>query len=188
MNSDKTEHLSLSVAFNVWSMGQISQTRWSAIDFCLHTSSCRVFGHFQATTLCRWVDAHQQSRFWFHDQRECHEDDIVALMQFYQNLYTVIKLSNPLTLVVIMPQGYAYILTHPGQPAVFYDHFFDWGESIRNAILDLVWILLYNWSKNMSCNFVEVEVFQIFTFSFNSSDLMRWLLSTDCHPKTKRSA
>ncbi|GMH04037.1 hypothetical protein Nepgr_005876 [Nepenthes gracilis] len=23
--------------------------------------------------------------------------------------------------------GYAYILTHPGVPAVFYDHFFDWG-------------------------------------------------------------
>ncbi|KAL3340465.1 hypothetical protein AABB24_028881 [Solanum stoloniferum] len=24
-------------------------------------------------------------------------------------------------------QGYAYILTHPGVPSVFYDHFFDWG-------------------------------------------------------------
>lgn len=24
-------------------------------------------------------------------------------------------------------QGYAYILTHPGIPSVFYDHFFDWG-------------------------------------------------------------
>ncbi|XP_031128289.1 alpha-amylase-like [Ipomoea triloba] len=24
-------------------------------------------------------------------------------------------------------QGYAYILTHPGVPCVFYDHFFDWG-------------------------------------------------------------
>ncbi|KAF5740684.1 alpha-amylase-like [Tripterygium wilfordii] len=24
-------------------------------------------------------------------------------------------------------QGYAYILTHPGTPTVFYDHFFDWG-------------------------------------------------------------
>ncbi|XP_019171542.1 PREDICTED: alpha-amylase-like [Ipomoea nil] len=37
-------------------------------------------------------------------------------------------------------QGYAYILTHPGVPSVFYDHFFDWGlkdeisnlTSIRN--------------------------------------------------------
>ncbi|GLT46969.1 hypothetical protein SLA2020_206940 [Shorea laevis] len=24
-------------------------------------------------------------------------------------------------------QGYAYILTHPGIPSIFYDHFFDWG-------------------------------------------------------------
>ncbi|EPS60632.1 alpha-amylase, partial [Genlisea aurea] len=24
--------------------------------------------------------------------------------------------------------GYAYILTHPGTPSVFYDHFFDWGK------------------------------------------------------------
>nr|ACZ72923.1 alpha-amylase isoform [Dactylis glomerata] len=25
-------------------------------------------------------------------------------------------------------QGYAYILTHPGTPCIFYDHFFDWGH------------------------------------------------------------
>ncbi|CAM6110423.1 unnamed protein product [Calypogeia fissa] len=37
-------------------------------------------------------------------------------------------------------QGYAYILTHPGQPTVFYDHFFDWGENIRGGILDLITI------------------------------------------------
>ncbi|KAG6542753.1 hypothetical protein Mapa_015828 [Marchantia paleacea] len=37
-------------------------------------------------------------------------------------------------------KGYAYILTHPGQPTVFYDHFFDWGENIRNAIIDLMQI------------------------------------------------
>ncbi|KAM7279908.1 hypothetical protein ACFE04_007042 [Oxalis oulophora] len=38
-------------------------------------------------------------------------------------------------------QGYAYILTHPGTPSIFYDHFFDWGlkeeitklANIRNA-------------------------------------------------------
>lgn len=33
-------------------------------------------------------------------------------------------------------QGYAYILTHPGVPCVFYDHFFDWGlkEEIKSLI------------------------------------------------------
>lgn len=35
-------------------------------------------------------------------------------------------------------QGYAYILTHPGIPTVFYDHFFDWGNSIHDQIVKLV--------------------------------------------------
>lgn len=35
-------------------------------------------------------------------------------------------------------QGYAYILTHPGIPTVFYDHFYDWGNSIRDQIVKLV--------------------------------------------------
>ncbi|RLM77993.1 alpha-amylase type B isozyme-like [Panicum miliaceum] len=33
-------------------------------------------------------------------------------------------------------QGYAYILTHPGTPMIFYDHFFDWG--LKNEIAQLV--------------------------------------------------
>ncbi|XP_073022754.1 alpha-amylase [Primulina eburnea] len=32
-------------------------------------------------------------------------------------------------------QGYAYILTHPGIPSVFYDHFFDWGKKDEIAVL-----------------------------------------------------
>lgn len=35
-------------------------------------------------------------------------------------------------------QGYAYILTHPGQPCVFWDHVFDWGDQLRNEIIRLV--------------------------------------------------
>lgn len=35
-------------------------------------------------------------------------------------------------------QGYAYILTHPGIPAIFYDHFYDWGDSIHDQIVKLV--------------------------------------------------
>eukprot|EP00850_Spirogloea_muscicola_P008077 SM000042S15344 [mRNA] locus=s42:402358:404509:- [translate_table: standard] len=33
-------------------------------------------------------------------------------------------------------QGYAYIMTHPGIPCVFWDHYFDWGlkEEIKNLI------------------------------------------------------
>lgn len=32
-------------------------------------------------------------------------------------------------------QGYAYILTHPGNPCIFYDHFFDWGLKEQIAAL-----------------------------------------------------
>ncbi|GAB4417441.1 MAG: hypothetical protein OHK0039_27800 [Bacteroidia bacterium] len=35
-------------------------------------------------------------------------------------------------------QGYAYILTHPGIPSVFWDHFYDWG--LHDPIEDLVQI------------------------------------------------
>jgi hypothetical protein len=31
-------------------------------------------------------------------------------------------------------QGYAYILTHPGMPCIFYDHFFEWGDTLRSEI------------------------------------------------------
>ncbi|NLH39340.1 MAG: alpha-amylase [Elusimicrobia bacterium] len=34
--------------------------------------------------------------------------------------------------------GYAYILTHPGVPCVFWPHFFDWGKDYQNAIIKLV--------------------------------------------------
>ncbi|GJP44214.1 hypothetical protein CLOM_g3598 [Closterium sp. NIES-68] len=35
-------------------------------------------------------------------------------------------------------QGYAYILTHPGIPSVFFDHFFDWGPDLQNKIQQLI--------------------------------------------------
>nr|GLL39160.1 uncharacterized protein LOC109189197 [Ipomoea trifida] len=35
-----------------------------------------------------------------------------------------------------LTQGYAYILTHPGTPVVFYDHFYDFG--IRDIITELI--------------------------------------------------
>ena len=35
-------------------------------------------------------------------------------------------------------QGYAYILTHPGVPCVFWKHYFDWGDDLRNKIKALI--------------------------------------------------
>jgi alpha-amylase len=34
--------------------------------------------------------------------------------------------------------GYAYLLTHPGVPCVFWSHFFDWGEPARRVIEQLI--------------------------------------------------
>lgn len=39
---------------------------------------------------------------------------------------------------VNLRKGYAYILTHPGNPMVFWTHFFDAGSGVRNAITDLI--------------------------------------------------
>jgi alpha-amylase len=35
-------------------------------------------------------------------------------------------------------QGYAYIMTHPGIPCIFWPHFFDWGQDYQNEIIKLV--------------------------------------------------
>ncbi|KAI5314612.1 hypothetical protein L3X38_043788 [Prunus dulcis] len=42
-------------------------------------------------------------------------------------------------------QGYAYILTHPGIPSIFYDHFFDWG--LKEEITKLIAIRSRNGIK-----------------------------------------
>ena len=34
--------------------------------------------------------------------------------------------------------AYAYLLTHPGVPTVFYTHYFDWGSSVKQEITDLI--------------------------------------------------
>jgi alpha-amylase len=35
-------------------------------------------------------------------------------------------------------QGYAYILTHPGVPCVYWKHYFDWGSDLQNKIKALI--------------------------------------------------
>ncbi len=34
--------------------------------------------------------------------------------------------------------GYAYLLTHPGVPCVFWTHYFDWGEATRRRMDRLI--------------------------------------------------
>jgi alpha-amylase len=38
----------------------------------------------------------------------------------------------------MVEQGYAYILTHPGVPCVFWSHYFDWGQTTRWRIDKLI--------------------------------------------------
>jgi alpha-amylase len=35
-------------------------------------------------------------------------------------------------------QGYAYILTHPGLPCVYWKHYFDWGAPLRKMLRELI--------------------------------------------------
>lgn len=49
---------------------------------------------------------------------------------------------NDLVFLGGLVQGYAYILSHPGQPCVFYDHLYEWSSDLKQAILDLVSTLL----------------------------------------------
>jgi alpha-amylase len=35
-------------------------------------------------------------------------------------------------------QGYAYILTHPGVPSVYWKHYFDWGDGLRGKLRALI--------------------------------------------------
>jgi len=37
-------------------------------------------------------------------------------------------------------QGYAYVLTHPGVPCVFWRHYFDWGEPQKQKLNTLIGI------------------------------------------------
>jgi alpha-amylase len=39
--------------------------------------------------------------------------------------------------------GYAYLLTHPGIPCVFWSHFFDWGQATRQRIEKLIKVRRY---------------------------------------------
>lgn len=39
--------------------------------------------------------------------------------------------------------GYAYILTHPGIPCIFWDHYFTWGAELHNIIHTLVDVSMF---------------------------------------------
>lgn len=54
-------------------------------------------------------------------------------------------------------EGYAYILTHQVIPAVFYDHFYDWGDSTHDQIVELVQYLI---NGSFFCRQIYLELVQ----------------------------
>jgi len=67
-----------------------------------------------------------------HDTEHCREGDY-----YYQN--------NPTRHFTgkMAEIGYAYLMTHPGNPCVFWSHFFDWGEPLRRHIDRLIKVRKY---------------------------------------------
>lgn len=51
--------------------------------------------------------------------------------------------------------GYAYILTHPGVPCVFYEHLFDWGEELGATIKRLIEVGADAWCQGRCGEAVE---------------------------------
>lgn len=57
-----------------------------------------------------------------------------------------------------LEKGYAYILTHPGVPMVFWDHLFDSGNQVKNTIKSLIAIRKRNGLKsNSALNIVVAQ-------------------------------
>lgn len=52
-----------------------------------------------------------------------------------------------------LPEGYAYILTHPGTPTVFYDHFWEEKNGLRKAIKEL---LALRKKHGLNCRWVRL--------------------------------
>jgi alpha-amylase len=53
-------------------------------------------------------------------------------------------------------QGYAYILTHPGTPTVYWVHYFDWGTTNQNAIKTMISIRKSKGITNNSAVSIQV--------------------------------
>lgn len=53
-------------------------------------------------------------------------------------------------------QGYAYILTHPGIPTVYWVHYFDWGTTHQNAIKTMIGIRKNKGITNTSAVSIQV--------------------------------
>jgi alpha-amylase len=57
-------------------------------------------------------------------------------------------------------QGYAYILTHPGTPSIFWDHFFEWG--MRDQIATLMQVRRRNGLSSSSSLYIETATSDVY--------------------------
>lgn len=55
-------------------------------------------------------------------------------------------------------EGYAYILTHPGTPTIFYEHYFEWGSNVRHKIQELAQLrVTHNVHKTSELTILEAR-------------------------------
>jgi alpha-amylase len=102
-------------------------TRFLLFDSCRHDDYGRLrWWHDGRAVPGGLMGSHPAAAVTFldnHDTEYCREEE-----HDYQGGWTR---HFPGTTV---DMGYAYLLTHPGQPCVFWRHYFDWGEPTRRRL------------------------------------------------------
>lgn len=83
-------------------------------------------------------------------------------------------------------QGYAYILTHPGTPTVFWDHYFDWG--MKQDIGALMAIRKRNGISATSSLFIEEARNDLYAATIDGRVAVKIGAGDWSPPRTQRSA
>ena len=70
-------------------------------------------------------------------------------------------------------QGYAYILTHPGVPCVFWAHYFDWGSALQTAINNMIAIRKSQGISSTSSVVIEAANSSVYAATINGNTAMK---------------
>ncbi|KAJ3700237.1 hypothetical protein LUZ61_003942 [Rhynchospora tenuis] len=108
-----------------------------------NTSPDLVVGEIWSSTATRILQAAVQGELWrLHDGNGkppgmigCWPERAVTFIDNYDTGSTQKMWPFPADKVM---QGYAYILTHPGTPTIFYDHLIDWGLKAEIGALSAI--------------------------------------------------
>lgn len=115
--------------------------RQRAVNWCDSTGGTA--GAFDFTTKGVLQEAVQRREYWRLVDAQGRPPGLMGIwpsraMTFIDNHDTGSTLNHWPFPQNSLPLGYAYILTHPGTPTVFYDHFYQERDGLRKAIKDLL--------------------------------------------------